>query len=89
MERMSVLIMNSKLKYEKLIQICPLWLCPFNLPSQSGLVRNRTGRNRLYVDVGIYGNCSLPGYHPVETTRALEAFTRDAQGFDFSNFFNF
>jgi delta24-sterol reductase len=58
----------------------PLWLCPFNLPSLPGLIRNRTGTNVLFVDIGIYGNATRKGYEARESTRKLEAFVRDVRG---------
>uniref|UniRef100_A0A914CYZ3 Delta(24)-sterol reductase n=1 Tax=Acrobeloides nanus TaxID=290746 RepID=A0A914CYZ3_9BILA len=64
----------------KEVQIYPMWLCPFNLPSIPGMVRQRTGRNVLFVDVGVYGNCTLETYDAKETTRKLEKFVRDVEG---------
>ncbi|KAE9551454.1 hypothetical protein FO519_005327 [Halicephalobus sp. NKZ332] len=66
--------------FEKEISIYPIWLCPFNLPSSPGMVRQRTGKNMLYVDIGVYGNCTLENYEPRETTRKLEEFVRKVQG---------
>uniref|UniRef100_A0A7E4ZQF1 Delta(24)-sterol reductase n=1 Tax=Panagrellus redivivus TaxID=6233 RepID=A0A7E4ZQF1_PANRE len=62
------------------VEIYPLWLCPFNLPSSPGLIRQRTGTNIIYVDIGVYGSCELEKYHPVDTTRKLESFVRSVKG---------
>lgn len=59
----------------------PLWLCPFKLPSEPGLFRNKTGKTRLYIDVGAYGNCLLDSYDPVETGREIEDYVRDNEGY--------
>ncbi|KAI1692466.1 FAD binding domain-containing protein [Ditylenchus destructor] len=67
------------LDYE--VEIYPLWLCPFILPSQPGMLRNRSGQNKLYVDIGVYGNSTLPKYEPVKSTRKLEKYVREVQGF--------
>uniref|UniRef100_A0AC34R6X8 Protein SMG9 n=3 Tax=Panagrolaimus sp. JU765 TaxID=591449 RepID=A0AC34R6X8_9BILA len=66
--------------FDQEVNIYPIWLCPFNLPSSPGMVRQRSGRNILYLDIGVYGNCELETYNPKETTRKLEAFVRSVQG---------
>ncbi|CAD5210566.1 unnamed protein product [Bursaphelenchus okinawaensis] len=58
----------------------PLWICPFNLPSMPGLLRNRTGANVLFVDIGIYGNAEREQYQAAKSTRKLEKFVREAKG---------
>jgi delta24-sterol reductase len=65
---------------DKEIGFYPLWLCPFNLPSLPGLIRNRTGANVLFVDIGIYGNAVNKNYDARESTRKLEKFVREVRG---------
>ncbi|KAI6179109.1 FAD-binding PCMH-type domain-containing protein [Aphelenchoides besseyi] len=62
------------------IGVYPLWLCPFKLPSYPGLIRNRSGADLIFIDVGIYGNAERKHYDARESTRKLEKFVRDAQG---------
>jgi delta24-sterol reductase len=66
--------------FDREVNIYPLWLCPFNLPSSPGIVRQRSGRNILYVDIGVYGNCTRDSYDPIETTRKIESYVRSVQG---------
>lgn len=51
-----------------------------NSPEYPGLVRNRTGTNVLFVDVGIYGNAERKSYDARESTRKLEEFVRNVRG---------
>lgn len=66
--------------FDQEVNTYPIWLCPFNLPSIPGLLRNRTGANVLFVDIGVYGNANRPQYNAKETTRKLEKFVRDSKG---------
>lgn len=63
------------------LQIYPLWVCPYTQSSCPGMIRQRTGRNILYVDIGAYGITEKPTYDPIETTRKLEEFVRSVNGF--------
>lgn len=53
------------------------------MPSQPGLIRNRTGTNQLYIDIGVYGNSLLKSYRPTETTRRIEKYVRRVQGYNY------
>uniref|UniRef100_A0A914UU02 Delta(24)-sterol reductase n=1 Tax=Plectus sambesii TaxID=2011161 RepID=A0A914UU02_9BILA len=66
--------------FDREVEIYPVWLCPYNLPSAPGMLRQRSGRNILYVDVGVYGTVTKPDYRPRETTRRLEKFVRSVEG---------
>ncbi|RHY99961.1 hypothetical protein DYB31_014565 [Aphanomyces astaci] len=39
------------------------------------------GRTSLFVDIGAYGVPSVANFHPVHTTRRIEAFVRNHHGF--------
>ncbi|CAD6185161.1 unnamed protein product [Caenorhabditis auriculariae] len=41
--------------FHKEVEVYPIWLCPFNQPSCPGMVRQRSGKSIMYVDVGVYG----------------------------------
>ncbi|CAJ0955925.1 unnamed protein product, partial [Mesorhabditis belari] len=66
--------------FEKEINIYPLWLCPFTLPSTPGMLRQRSGKNLLYIDIGAYGITMNKTYEPRESTRRLEEFVRKVNG---------
>ncbi|CAB3400499.1 unnamed protein product [Caenorhabditis bovis] len=63
------------------VEIYPLWICPFKLPSCPGMLRQRSGSSVMYVDVGAYGITKKKSYDAVETTRRIEAFVRSVKGF--------
>ncbi|KJH41761.1 FAD binding domain protein [Dictyocaulus viviparus] len=60
--------------------IYPIWLCPYNLPSCPGIVRQRSGRNILYVNVGVYGVAKRKGFDRSESTKHLEKFAISVNG---------
>lgn len=58
-----------------------MWLCPFKLPADPGMLRPLDGKSSLFVDIGTYGVPKVDNFHPVETTRRVEKFVRNAKGF--------
>jgi len=63
------------------VQLYPLWLCPFVLPNRPGFVHPKTGgESELYVDIGAYGAPKAATYKAVETTRCLEKFVHEHNG---------
>ncbi|KAF2360095.1 FAD linked oxidase N-terminal [Trinorchestia longiramus] len=67
--------------FHKEVQIYPIWLCPFILPSRPGMLKQVSSEGSLYVDIGTYGVPHVKNFHPVETTRRVEKFVREAKGF--------
>lgn len=63
------------------IKMYPLWICPFLLPAQPGMVHPHGDEDELYVDIGAYGNPQTANFHYIETVRRLEKFVRDTHGF--------
>lgn len=61
------------------MKIYPIWLCPFRLPNDPGMVHPR-GDEEMYVDVGLYGVPKALDYEAVKTTRKAEAFVRNVHG---------
>ena len=59
----------------------PLWVCPFKLYDQPGFVHPSHGKDELYVDIGAYGAPKVDNYNNVETTRKLEAFVSEVNGY--------
>lgn len=70
-------------KFNSWINVYPIWLCPFNLPSNPGMLNFYGGgkTNRLYVDIGIYGVPKVDDFNPVTTTRKIEDLVVECQGF--------
>jgi delta24-sterol reductase len=67
--------------FDREVQLYPLWLCPFTLPSLPGLVHPKREKDELYVDLGAYGTPKVTKYDPVETTRRIEGHVRRQHGF--------
>lgn len=65
------------------VQVYPVWLCPFNLPNDPGMVHPVGEGDELYVDVGLYGVPKVPEgkkYHAVNVTRDIEDFVTKVYG---------
>ncbi|KAK5972796.1 hypothetical protein GCK32_012282, partial [Trichostrongylus colubriformis] len=62
------------------LQVYPLWLSPYNQPSCPGMIRQRSGRNVLFVNVGVYGLPEKPHVEPKASLRRLEEFVRESNG---------
>ncbi|KDO30188.1 hypothetical protein SPRG_04988 [Saprolegnia parasitica CBS 223.65] len=62
------------------VQIYPLWLCPFKLPKEPGMLQTKSS-DEIFVDIGAYGVPQVGNFHPIETTRRVEAFVRGVSGF--------
>ncbi|XP_055295777.1 delta(24)-sterol reductase-like [Sitodiplosis mosellana] len=84
-----ILVPTSKMadtlrKFDRLIKVYPLWLCPFHLWNEGGLVHPAPGLDDdMYVDIGIYGTAKVKRcqFHAELTTRQLEDIARKANGF--------
>ncbi|XP_064626464.1 delta(24)-sterol reductase-like [Lineus longissimus] len=63
------------------VNLYPLWLCPFTLPSNPGMVHPRGDKQEMYVDIGAYGSPSVKNFEPIATTRKVEEFVRKVNGF--------
>ncbi|KTG34979.1 hypothetical protein cypCar_00017779 [Cyprinus carpio] len=63
------------------LQVYPLWLCPFVLPNQPGMVHPKGDEDELYVDIGAYGEPKVKHFEARSSTRQLEKFVRDVHGF--------
>lgn len=67
--------------FHREVEIYPVWLCPFLLPARPGFLRALDGADALYVDIGTYGVPGVKNFKPVETTRRVEKFVRENNGF--------
>uniref|UniRef100_W5L1N3 Delta(24)-sterol reductase n=1 Tax=Astyanax mexicanus TaxID=7994 RepID=W5L1N3_ASTMX len=68
-------------RFHQDIHVYPLWLCPFILPSQPGMVHPKGNEDELYVDIGAYGEPKVKHFEAQASTRQLEKFVRDVHGF--------
>uniref|UniRef100_A0A9L0JBZ3 Delta(24)-sterol reductase n=1 Tax=Equus asinus TaxID=9793 RepID=A0A9L0JBZ3_EQUAS len=62
-------------------QVYPIWLCPFILPSQPGLVHPKGDETELYIDIGAYGEPRVKHFEARSCMRQLEKFVRSVHGF--------
>lgn len=72
---------DALLMFDKEVKIYPIWLCPFRLPPNPGMLRPVGNAETIYVDIGTYGVPGVDNFHPVDTTRRVEDFVRKAKGF--------
>lgn len=67
--------------FHKEVEIYPIWLCPFTLPANPGMLKSPSGKEEMYVDVGVYGVPKNTDYETVKSTKKVEAFVRKVSGF--------
>jgi len=67
--------------FEKEVKIYPVWLCPFRLPPNPGMLKTPANEEYMFVDIGTYGVPKVSNFEPVETTRRVEEFVRSVEGF--------
>ncbi|WAR23698.1 DHC24-like protein [Mya arenaria] len=63
------------------LHLYPLWLCPFMLYNQPGLIHPEGNRDEMYVDIGAYGAPTAPGFEAIPATKKLEAYVMKVKGF--------
>ncbi|RUS84226.1 hypothetical protein EGW08_007978, partial [Elysia chlorotica] len=63
------------------LDLYPLWICPFMLYSQKGLVHPRGDKDEMYVDIGAYGTPKVRNFSTIPSTRRLEDFVCKVNGF--------
>lgn len=70
-------------EFTKRVNIYPLWLCPFTLCNDGGMVHPADGLDvDMYVDIGVYGTVKVKRgeFHAERTTRQLEDAVVAAKG---------
>lgn len=75
---------NCIREFTKLVNVYPLWLCPFRLPNNPGMVHPADGLDvDMYVDIGVYGTVKVKRskFHAERTTRQMEDVVVAANGF--------
>lgn len=71
-------------EFDRLVNVYPLWLCPFKLSKDPGMVHPANGlETDMYVDIGVYGVVKVKRgtFHGERTTRQLEDIVERANGF--------
>ncbi|XP_013193384.1 delta(24)-sterol reductase [Amyelois transitella] len=69
-------------KFHEIFEVYPIWLCPFRLRNEPGLLRVKNGaRSQMYVDVSLYGVPKAKGYETVPSHRRAEEFVAGHNGF--------
>ncbi|XP_043855877.1 delta(24)-sterol reductase [Dromiciops gliroides] len=63
------------------LHVYPIWLCPFILPSQPGMVHPKGDETELYVDIGAYGEPQVKHFEARSCMRQMEKFVRSVHGF--------
>jgi len=63
------------------VEIYPIWLCPFKLPPNPGMLKISSDKDEMFVDVGVYGVPKNERFDAVKTTRKVEEFVRQVKGF--------
>ena len=61
--------------------VYPLWICPFKLSDNPGLVHPKYNRTTMYVDVGAYGVPKIAEFDANKALRNVEKFAREVNGF--------
>ena len=73
--------------FEEVFNVYPLWLCPMRIPRNpnyeqyGGFIRPLPDGDEMFVDVGAYGNPSMPGFNAVSACRKAEDFVREKKGY--------
>jgi len=67
--------------FHREVEIYPIWLCPFRLSAQAGMLSSPSNRDEMFVDVGVYGVPKNDRFDAERTTRKIEEFVRNVSGF--------
>ncbi|XP_018326951.2 delta(24)-sterol reductase [Agrilus planipennis] len=67
--------------FHETLEVYPLWLCPFYLGQAPGMVHSKSGKSEMYVDVGVYGVPKVLDFKPEKSTRKIEKFAIDHDGY--------
>ncbi|XP_059149289.1 delta(24)-sterol reductase-like isoform X2 [Physella acuta] len=67
--------------FDKELDLYPLWICPFKLLDQPGLVHPKHHQDEMYIDIGAYGTPKAKGFSTIPSTKRLEDFVGKINGF--------
>ncbi|XP_063542976.1 delta(24)-sterol reductase-like isoform X1 [Cydia strobilella] len=71
---------KAVLLFHDKFRVYPMWLCPFIVPNNPGQLKV-TGDWQMFVDIGVYGVPTAPGFETVSATRSVESFVTQEKGF--------
>jgi len=72
---------EALLLFDEKAEIYPIWLCPFKLENNPGMLHPKGPTEEMYMDIGTYGIPKRPSFNAEKTTRTIEAFVRKVNGF--------
>ncbi|XP_026733822.1 delta(24)-sterol reductase-like [Trichoplusia ni] len=68
--------------FHKEIEVYPIWLCPFRVFNHPGQLKIKTSADsQMFVDIGVYGVPKAKNYETVPSTRRIEKFVSEHDGF--------
>lgn len=68
--------------FHKEFEVYPIWLCPFKVYNNPGQLKIKTtADSQMFVDIGVYGVPKANGYETVASTRRIEKFVAEQDGF--------
>ncbi|XP_075987358.1 delta(24)-sterol reductase-like [Anticarsia gemmatalis] len=68
--------------FHKEFEVYPIWLCPFRVFNHPGQLKIKTtADSQMFVDIGVYGVPKAKGYETVPSTRRIEQFVSEHDGF--------
>lgn len=69
--------------FQEKAKVYPIWLCPMLVRNRPGMMAPADPKRRceMYVDIGVYGTPGASDWDHVESSRAIETFTRSVHGF--------
>ncbi|XP_030025267.2 delta(24)-sterol reductase [Manduca sexta] len=63
-------------------EVYPIWLCPFKVFNNPGQLKIKSNvDSEMFVDVGVYGVPKAKGFETIKSTRNVENFVMEHQGF--------
>ncbi|XP_028025733.1 delta(24)-sterol reductase-like isoform X1 [Bombyx mandarina] len=63
-------------------EVYPIWLCPFKIFNNPGQLKIKPGEeSQMFVDIGVYGVPKAKGFETIASTRRVESFVIQNQGF--------
>lgn len=71
---------NSLNIFKETCNVYPVWLCPFVLPDNPGMVYPKSRKETLYVDIGLYGVPKVKNFMAIETMKKIEKYVTDING---------
>ncbi|ERL94765.1 delta(24)-sterol reductase [Dendroctonus ponderosae] len=75
------ILKNSLNIFRETCNVYPVWLCPFILPYNPGMVYPKSRKETLYVDIGLYGVPKVKNFRAFEDMKKIEKYVTKVNGF--------